>query len=251
MNSMNLIPLTGIPKVKPGDEISTFIIKSIKRKKIKISKNDLIVIAHKIVSISENRFVELNKVKVGKRAISLSKKIDKSKEFCQLILDNSKKIIKIKKGVIITENRLGIITANAGIDQSNINKKDFCLLLPLNPNATARKISQAIYQETGKKLGIIISDSVGRPWRHGLTQISIWSFGISPIKKYKKDLFKNNLYDTEVPIVDEIASAAGILMEKDIGIPVVLIKGYNYMKSNKDSNILLRSGENDIFKWST
>ncbi|NSW74767.1 coenzyme F420-0:L-glutamate ligase [bacterium] len=245
---MNLIPLTGIPKVKPGDEISTFIIKSIKRKKIKISKNDLIVIAHKIVSISENRFVELNKVKVGKRAISLSKKIDKSKEFCQLILDNSKKIIKIKKGVIITENRLGIITANAGIDQSNINKKDFCLLLPLNPNATARKISQAIYQETGKKLGIIISDSVGRPWRHGLTQISIGSFGISPIKKYKKDLFKNNLYDTEVPIVDEIASAAGILMEKDIGIPVVLIKGYNYMKSNKDSNILLRSGENDIFK---
>ena len=248
MNSMNLIPLTGIPKVKPGDEISTFIIKSIKRKKIKISKNDLIVIAHKIISISENRFVELNKVKVGKRAISLSKKIGKSKEFCQLILDNSKKIIKIKKGVIITENRLGIITANAGIDQSNINKKDFCLLLPLNPNATARKISQAIYQETGKKLGIIISDSVGRPWRHGLTQISIGSFGISPIKKYKKDLFKNNLYDTEVPIVDEIASAAGILMEKDIGIPVVLIKGYNYMKSNKDSNILLRSGENDIFK---
>ena len=248
MNSMNLIPLTGIPKVKPGDEISTFIIKSIKRKKIKISKNDLIVIAHKIVSISENRFVELNKVKVGKRAISLSKKIDKSKEFCQLILDNSKKIIKIKKGVIITENRLGIITANAGIDQSNINKKDFCLLLPLNPNASARKISRAIYEETGKKLGIIISDSVGRPWRHGLTQISIGSFGISPIKKYKKDLFKNNLYDTEVPIVDEIASAAGILMEKDIGIPVVLIKGYNYMKSNKDSNILLRSGENDIFK---
>ena len=248
MNNINLIPLTGIPKVKVGDEISTLIIKSIKRKKIKITKNDLIVIAHKIVSISENRFVELNKVKVGKRAISLSKKIDKSKEFCQLILDNSKKIIKIKKGVIITENRLGIITANAGIDQSNINKKDFCLLLPLNPNATARKISQAIYQETGKKLGIIISDSVGRPWRHGLTQISIGSFGISPIKKYKKDLFKNNLYDTEVPIVDEIASAAGILMEKDIGIPVVLIKGYNYMKSNKDSNILLRSGENDIFK---
>lgn len=248
MNNINLIPLTGIPKVKVGDEISTLIIKSIKRKKIKISKNDLIVIAHKIISISENRFVELNKVKVGKRAISLSKKIDKSKEFCQLILDNSKKIIKIKKGVIITENRLGIITANAGIDQSNINKKDFCLLLPLNPNASARKISRAIYEETGKKLGIIITDSVGRPWRHGLTQISIGSFGISPIKKYNKDLFKNNLYDTEVPIVDEIASAAGILMEKDIGIPVVLIKGYNYMNSNKDSNILLRSGENDIFK---
>ena len=248
MNNINLIPLTGIPKVKVGDEISTLIIKSIKRNKIKISKNDLIVIAHKIISISENRFVELNKVKVGKHAISLSKKIDKSKEFCQLILDNSKKIIKIKKGVIITENRLGIITANAGIDQSNINKKDFCLLLPLNPNATARKISRAIYQETGKKLGIIIADSVGRPWRHGLTQISIGSFGISPIKKYKRDLFKNNLYDTEVPIVDEIASAAGILMEKDIGIPVVLIKGYNYKKSNKDSNILLRSGENDIFK---
>lgn len=122
------------------------------------------------------------------------------------------------------------------------------VLLPLNPNASARRVSKAIHKETKKDIAIIISDSIGRPWRYGLTQISIGSYGILPIKRYKKDIFKNPLYDTDIPIVDEIASAAGILMEKDIGIPVVLIKGYNYSNSNKNSSVLLRSDKNDIFK---
>ena len=248
MNNIQLIPLARIPKVKPGDQFSSIIIKSLKRKKIKLSESDLIVIAHKVISICENRFVELSKVKVSRRAITLSAKTGKSKEFCQLILDNSNKIIKIKNGVVITENKLGIVTANAGIDQSNIDQKDSAILLPSNPNNSAKKISKEIYLQTKKEIGVIISDSIGRPWRYGLTQISIGSYGVLPIKKYTKDIYKNDLHDTEVPIVDELASAAGILMEKDIGIPVVLIKGYNYSKSNKNSNILLRSDKNDIFK---
>ena len=248
MKKVELVPLQGIPKVKPGDNVSSFIIRALRRKKIVLSDNDLIVIAHKIISISENRFVSLSSVKVSKKAKLLSQKIGKPEELCQLILDNSRKVIKSTNDVIITENKLGVITANAGIDQSNIDKKDAVLLLPINPNMSARRISKAIYKETKKDIGIIISDSIGRPWRLGLTQVSIGSYGILPIKKYKKDIYKNSLYDTDIPIVDEIASAAGILMEKDIGIPVVLIKGYNYIKSNKNSNILLRSDKNDIFK---
>ena len=248
MKKVELIPLKGIPKIKPGDNIPSLIISALRRKKITLSGNDLIVIAHKIISISENRFVSLSSQKVSKKAELLSQKTGKSKEICQLILDNSTRVIKSKKGVIITENKLGVITANAGIDQSNIDEKDAVVLLPLNPNASARRISKAIHKETKKDIAIIISDSIGRPWRYGLTQISIGSYGILPIKKYKKDIFKNPLYDTDIPIVDEIASAAGILMEKDIGIPVVLIKGYNYSNSNKNSSVLLRSDKNDIFK---
>ena len=246
MKKVELIPLEGIPKIKPGDNIPSLIISALRRKKITLSGNDLIVIAHKIISISENRFVSLSSQKVSKKAELLSQKTGKSKVICQLILDNSTRVIKSKKGVIITENKLGVITANAGIDQSNIDEKDAVVLLPLNPNASARRVSKAIHKETKKD--IIISDSIGRPWRYGLTQISIGSYGILPIKKYKKDIFKNPLHDTDIPIVDEIASAAGILMEKDIGIPVVLIKGYNYSNSNKNSSVLLRSDKNDIFK---
>jgi coenzyme F420-0:L-glutamate ligase/coenzyme F420-1:gamma-L-glutamate ligase len=248
MKKVELIPLVGIPKVKPGDNIPSLIIKAIKRKKIVLNKTDLIVIAHKIISISENRFVDLSSVKVTKKAKLLSQKTGKSDELCQLILDNSKRVIKSKKGLIIAENNLGVITANAGIDQSNINKKDSAVLLPLNPNISAKRISKEIHKETKKDIGIIVSDSIGRPWRYGLTQIAIGSYGVSPIRKYKKDIYKNPLYDTDVAIIDEISSAAGLLMEKDIGVPVVLIRGYNYQRSTRTPSILLRSDKNDIFK---
>ena len=144
MKKVELVPLQGIPKVKPGDNVSSFIIRALRRKKIVLSDNDLIVIAHKIISISENRFVSLSSVKVSKKAKLLSQKIGKPEELCQLILDNSRKVIKSTNDVIITENKLGVITANAGIDQSNIDKKDAVLLLPINPNISARRISKAI-----------------------------------------------------------------------------------------------------------
>jgi coenzyme F420-0:L-glutamate ligase/coenzyme F420-1:gamma-L-glutamate ligase len=248
MKKVELIPLGGIPKVKPGDDIPSLIIKAIKRKKIVLNRTDLIVVAHKIISIAENRFVDLSSIKATKKAKLLSQKTGKSDELCQLILDNSKRVIKSKKGLIIAENNLGVITANAGIDQSNINKKDSAVLLPLNPNISAKRISKEIHKETKKDIGIIVSDSIGRPWRYGLTQIAIGSYGVSPIRKYKKDIYKNPLYDTDVAIIDEISSAAGLLMEKDIGVPVVLIRGYNYQRSIRTPSILLRSDKNDIFK---
>ena len=248
MKKLELIPLLGIPEVKPNDNISLLIKKSLKKTKINLKNNDLIVIAHKIISIAENRFVDIDSIKPKKKAISLAIKTGISPEMCQLILENSKKIIKFKKNLIISENNLGIITANAGIDSSNISKKESVILLPVNPNKSAKKIVDQLNNNTKRNLGVIISDSVGRPWRYGLTQISIGSYGILPIKKYSKDLYGTTLFDTDVPITDELASAAGLLMEKDIGVPVVLIRGYNYQKSKKGSQILLRSGRNDIFK---
>tara|TARA_B100001996_G_scaffold373776_1_gene351615 strand:- start:1592 stop:2338 length:747 start_codon:yes stop_codon:yes gene_type:complete len=248
MKKVELIPLLGVPKVKPNDNISLLILEALKRKKINLHNNDVIVIAHKIVSIAENRFVDVASVVPKRKAILLSKKTSVSPEMCQLIIENSKKIIKYKKSLIISENNLGIITANAGIDGSNIRDEKSVILLPVNPNKSAMRIAHGINKNSKRNVGIIISDSVGRPWRYGLTQISIGSFGVLPIKKYKKDLYGRSLYETEVPIIDELASAAGLLMEKDIGVPVVLIRGYNYKKSKKDSNILLRSDKNDIFR---
>lgn len=248
MKKIELIPITGIPIIKSGDNVVDTILKSLKRKKINIRNDDLMVIAHKIISISENRLVNFNSVKVTQKAVSLSKKTGKSAKFCQLIIENSNKIVKYKRGLIITENNLGIITANAGIDESNIDSKNSALLLPLNPNKSAKMISEDIYKNLKKNIGVIISDSIGRPWRHGLTQISIGSYGVKSLRKYDKDIYGKPLHDTDVPVVDEVASAAGLLMEKDLGVPVVLIRGYNYQKSKRGSNVLLRSDKNDIFK---
>ncbi|MBT3445671.1 coenzyme F420-0:L-glutamate ligase [bacterium] len=248
MMKINLIAVKNFPVIKPGDNISKEILTSIAKQRLKLLPEDIIVIAHKIVSISQGRFVDLSKVRISKKAIQLSKRTGKDRSFCQLVLENSKDIIKASKNVIITRDKLGLVAANAGIDQSNIKYKNTALLLPKNPNLSAKKISLAISNSFDKNLPVIIADSVGRPWRYGLTQISIGSYGIKPLKSYKKDLYNNPLYETEVPIVDELASTAGLLMEKDVGIPVVLIRGYNYLRSKENSNLLLRSKNNDIFK---
>lgn len=248
MMKIKLIAVKNFPVIKPGDNISKEILTSIAKQRLKLLPEDIIVIAHKIVSISQGRFVDLSKVRISKKAIQLSKRTGKDRSFCQLVLENSKDIIKASKNVIITRDKLGLVAANAGIDQSNIKYKNTALLLPKNPNLSAKKISLAISNSFDKNLPVIIADSVGRPWRYGLTQISIGSYGIKPLKSYKKDLYNNDLYETEVPIVDELASTAGLLMEKDVGIPVVLIRGYNYLRSKENSNLLLRSKNNDIFK---
>ena len=147
------------------------------------SKNDILVIAHKIISISEGRIVKLSDIKISKKIKEISKKIKKSPEITQLIFNESEKIIKINKNFIITKDKNGIIAANAGVDQSNLKNKDYALLLPKNPNKSAKRISLEIEKRFGKSIPIIISDSIGRPWRNGLTQIAIGSYGIKSIIK--------------------------------------------------------------------
>ena len=248
MKTIEIIPINHIPKINVDDDIPSIIFKALKSQKIKLKEKDILVIAHKIVSISENCFFNLDDCKVTDKAKRLSVRIKKNQRVCQVILDNAKRVIKISKGVIITENKLGVVTANSGVDQSNIESDKMVLLLPKDPNKSAKNISASIKRKTNLKIPVIISDSVGRPWRHGLSHIAIGSFGIKPIKQYKKDLYRNKLNDTDVPVIDELASAGGILMEKNAGIPVVLIRGYNYDISAANARVLLRGKQDDIFR---
>ncbi len=248
MRKIELIAIKKMPKINPGDNLSSKILLALNRQKIKLKKTDILVVAHKIVSIAENRFVNLDNYKATEKARRLSKKTGKSDKICQLILDNSTEILKVSKGFVVSRNPLGIVSANSGIDQSNIYKKNLALLLPKNPNKSAKNISLEIAKKTSVNVPIVVSDSIGRPWRQGLTQISIGSYGILPIKRYKKDMYGKALKDTIIPIVDELASSAGLLMEKDSGIPVVLIRGYNYSLSRLNSGALLRRESDDVFR---
>ena len=248
MRKIEQTPVKKMPKINPGDNLSSEILLALDRQKIKLKKTDILVVAHKIVSIAENRFVNLDNYKATHKAQRLSKKTGKSDKICQLILDNSTEILKISKGFVISRNLLGIVSANSGIDQSNIHEKNLALLLPKNPNRSAKNISLEIAKKISVSIPIVISDSIGRPWRQGLTQISVGSYGILPIKRYRKDMYHKILKDTIVPIVDELASSAGLLMEKDAGIPVVLIRGYNYDSSRLNAGTLLRRKSDDVFR---
>ena len=247
MKSIEIVPINNFPIINKGDSISESIINVIKRNKLSLKKNDILVIAHKIISISEGRIIKLSDVKISNKIKKISKKIKKSPEITQLIFNESEKIIKISKNFIITKDKNGIIAANAGVDQSNLKNSDHALLLPKNPNKSAKRISLEIEKNFKKSIPVIISDSVGRPWRNGLTQIAIGSYGIKSIIKYDKDLYNNRLYDTDIPLVDEISSAAGLLMIKNAGIPVVIIRGYNYIPIKQGLKNIVRSEKNDVF----
>ena len=248
MNKVELIPVQGLPSINPGDNLPLIISQALEQNNLILNQNDILVIAHKIVSISEKRLVNIQEVKVGKKAKLMAKKCKKDPKLIQLILDNAKDVLRINKDFLITRDFNGIVAANSGIDQSNYMQKDFAVLLPKNSNKSAKKISMDIKKTLNKDVSVIITDSVGRPWRNGLTQIALGSFGIPSIIRYKKDLYNRTLFDTDIPIVDELCSTAGILMIKDKGIPVVIIRGYNYIFIKQGLRNIIRSEQNDIFK---
>tara|TARA_B110000263_G_scaffold241741_1_gene246321 strand:- start:442 stop:1203 length:762 start_codon:yes stop_codon:yes gene_type:complete len=253
MNKIIFIPLLNIPEIIPGDNISQILINSLTKSEEELKNNDVLVITQKIISKSEHRIINLNTIKPNIKALKLGKKLNKNPQLIQVILDESKSIIKIdeRRGIIITENKIGHISANSGIDHSNVDGDNHVTLLPENPDLTAKIIHGKLINTLNlKNIGIIISDTFGRPWRIGQTNISIGSYGINPINDYKneKDVFGVNLNSTQICIVDELAGGAEILMKKTNKIPAVLIRGMKFNFSAKGSKLILRDKKDDLFR---
>ncbi len=253
MNKLKFIPIIGIPEIKSGDNIPKILNKGLFSNKINLKDNDILVLTQKIISKAENRIIDLHSVKPKSKAIKLGKELNKNPKLVQLILDESKSIIKIDKnrGIIITETKLGHICANSGIDSSNIYGGNNVSLLPENPDKSAKLIFKNLIQDHNiENLGIIISDTFGRPWRVGQTNISIGSYGITPLVDYQNntDAFGKKLNTTKICIVDELSGGAEILMEKALQIPIVLIRGVKFQFSVKGSKEILREKNLDLFR---
>jgi coenzyme F420-0:L-glutamate ligase/coenzyme F420-1:gamma-L-glutamate ligase len=214
-----------------------------------IDDNDVIVVAQKIISKSENRYVDLDKVKISEEAKGLATKLNKDKGLIQTIINESNKIISTEKNVVIVEHKLGFININAGIDQSNIPQdKNVALLLPENPTKSAVDLHQELTKFLNKNISIIISDSMTRPFRSGVTNFALASHNIQSLidLKGEEDMFGNKLKGTEIAAADELASAAGLLMgQSDEGIPVVIIKGFNRSSYQTNNAFDLIVNEND------
>jgi coenzyme F420-0:L-glutamate ligase / coenzyme F420-1:gamma-L-glutamate ligase len=249
---IKVIPLRILKNVEPGDNIYRLILRSMISQKQKFANGDIVVIAQKIVSKAEGRIVPLSSLTPSAKAIRLAKVYKKDARVLELILRHSKNIVKIANGVIISETKHGFVCANAGIDQSNIIKSnENALLLPDDPDASANQIMNMLREKTNREVAVIIADSFGRPFRNGQTNVAIGIAGLNAIKSYigEDDMFGKKLKVTEIAVVDELASAAELVMGKSKGIPVAIVRGFDFVMSKKASiNELIRAREKDLFR---
>ncbi|MBS7655908.1 coenzyme F420-0:L-glutamate ligase [Candidatus Bathyarchaeota archaeon] len=246
---MKIIPLKGIGIVKEGDDLSTLIVEAAKVNGVKIEDGDVIVIAHKIVSKAEGRIIDLKTIIPSKFALKASKLLNKDPRMVEVILRESKRIVRMIKGHIICETKHGFVCANAGIDKSNVEGEDFIVLLPKNPDASAEAIRKGIKNLVNVDVAVIISDTFGRPWRSGQVNVAIGVSGLIPLKDYRgrKDMFNFTLKVTIICVADELASAAELVMNKTNGVPVALIKGYKYVKGNGSLKDLVKQNKYNLF----
>jgi coenzyme F420-0:L-glutamate ligase / coenzyme F420-1:gamma-L-glutamate ligase len=241
---LQIIPVRIEKEIEPCDDISKLIIDS-----VEIYDGDILVIAQKIISKQEGRIVELSSVVPSLLAEGISSQYEKNPRIIELILKESKQIIRMQHGIIIVETNNGFICANAGIDESNV-KNGFVTLLPLDSDASAYKIRKEIMEKINKTVSVVISDTFGRPFRMGQTNHAIGISGMNPILDYAgtKDSFEKTLRITAIAIADELCSAAELVMKKATNCPVAIIRGYDF--KNEDSGIfdLIRPQNEDLFR---
>jgi coenzyme F420-0:L-glutamate ligase / coenzyme F420-1:gamma-L-glutamate ligase len=247
---IHVIPVRVSGNIRPKDDLSSIMIASIKQNELEIQNGDILVVAHKIVSKAEGRIVSLADINPSPKAIRMAKEHGKDPRIMELILKESAHILRAKKGIIVSETKHGLVCANAGVDQSNVEGES-ALLLPIDPNISARKIEDDVEKKTGKEIAVVITDTFGRPFREGQTNVAIGVSGIDPIKSYigSHDMYGRELRVSEIAVADEIASAAELVMGKAESVPVVIIRGYRFEETTKSSaKSLQRTRKNDLFR---
>jgi coenzyme F420-0:L-glutamate ligase/coenzyme F420-1:gamma-L-glutamate ligase len=250
-NKIEIIPILIRDDIKNGDDIAHLIIKSIKDKNESLQENDVVIITHKIISKAEGRTTDLRNIVPSEESKKISSNTGKDPRLVELIISQSNEIVKIERDIIITETKHGFVCANAGIDTSNVGKlSDHVLLLPDDPDESARSIRNDLNAKTGVNVGIIISDTFGRPFRKGQVNIAIGVAGIDPIKSYigKRDMYGKILRVTEIAIADEITSAAELVMGKSSHVPVSIVRGYDFSFNDSSISKVTRSKKDDLFR---
>ena len=242
---IEIIALSSLPEVRRGDDLAALIREAAKKEQQPIERSLVIAVAQKIVSKAEGAVVDLREIRPSALAESWGSQWRKDPRLIELILSQSRRILKMDRGILIAETPLGHVCANAGVDQSNVETDDFATVLPKDPDASAARLR--------KELGcgaVIITDTFGRPWREGLIDVAIGVAGLAPLEDYRGCLDRRGrkLTGTIVAVADQLAAAAGILMRKPLGLPVVFLRGFEWQAAEGSARALLRSPEQDLFR---
>jgi coenzyme F420-0:L-glutamate ligase/coenzyme F420-1:gamma-L-glutamate ligase len=244
-----LFPIPGLPEIREREDLSGRIVDAVRYAGLRFEDGDILVVAQKIVSKAEGAVVRLTSVKPSARARSMAKRMKKDPRAIEVILKESRRIVRSDR-VLIAETRHGFVCANAGVDHSNVSGSDVVTLLPRNPDLSAKKLVAELRKRTGKRVAVIISDTFGRPWRLGLTDVAIGAAGVPVLLDLRgtRDRHGKLLNATVLAVADELASAGGLLMGKSEGTPVVLIRGYRCKSVLEPASRIIRPAREDLFR---
>lgn len=253
---LTLTPLSNIPMIRAGDDLAALLLASLAHSGLELADSDILVLAQKIVSKAEGRMVDLTGVIPGVRALELAEETQKDPRVVELILQESREVLRVRPGTLIVQHRLGFICANAGIDHSNVAgegtpEQEYVLLLPQDPDRSAAMICERIVAGTGRRVGVLIIDSHGRAWRIGTVGVAI---GLSEVPgvvdlRGEQDLFGYTLKNTLIGAADELAAAASLVMGQAAeGTPAVHVRGFPYLLRPADFAELLRPRDQDLFR---
>ena len=244
-----VIGVTGIPLVREHDDLATLIFEAAEAQGTELQDGDALIITQRIVSKAEGRVRPLDDFEPSPFARDYARRTEKDPRLVEAVLRESTRIVRQVGSVLITQTRHGLICANAGIDASNVGGQDLVSLLPLDPDASCRRIRDAARQRPGVEVAVVMTDTFGRPWREGQTNVAIGVAGLRPMRSYigLKDMDGRELQVTEICVADELAAAAELMMGKLDAIPAAIVRGFDYDRGEGSSAEIVRPRENDLF----
>ncbi len=249
MNRIEVFPVLGIPEVREGSDLGALIFEAMRKGRQSLKDGDVVVVKQKAVSKAEGRTVRLADVVPSPRASRLARRVGKDERLVELILREATRVVRSGHGVIITQTKHGFVCANSGVDRSNVGV-GFAALLPVDPDGSARGIRETLESKSGVRVAVVVTDTFGRPWRRGQTDVAIGCSGIVPLVSYagKKDSFGYPLRVTEPAVVDEIAGAAELAAGKLEGIPVAVVRGVRYTRGEVGMKSVILPRARDLFR---
>jgi coenzyme F420-0:L-glutamate ligase/coenzyme F420-1:gamma-L-glutamate ligase len=249
-SEVRIIGIHGLPDITPGTDLARVIAEAAQAQGFTFTGGDILVVTQKIVSKAEGQLVDLHTVTPSPFALQVAKLQAKNPQIVEVVLRESKRVVKMDQRTIIAETHHGFVCAHAGVDESNVAGDEVVALLPVDGDASAQRLRQDLRERTGVELAVIISDTFGRPWREGLVNVAIGVAGLEPLKDYRglPDTEGRILKVTTLAVADELASAAELVMGKLEKVPVAVIRGYLYTPGQGDVKRLLRKPERDLFR---
>ena len=246
---MELLAIPGMVEIRKGDDLALRIAEAAEKAELRFKDGDIVVVAQKVVSKAEGAVVSLETVKPSEKAQALAAELKKDARAIEVVLRESRRILRSER-VLISETHHGFVCANAGVDHSNVPGEDMVTLLPRDPDGSAGKLAEELSKKTRKRIAVIVSDTFGRPWRLGLTNVAIGASGLPVLVDLRgtKDRDGKPLTATVLAVADELAAAAGLLMGKSEGTPVVVVRGYRYKPASEEAARIIRPAAEDLFR---
>jgi coenzyme F420-0:L-glutamate ligase/coenzyme F420-1:gamma-L-glutamate ligase len=247
---LRLIGLRGMPEVRPGTDLARAVIEAMRVSGVRLQDDDILVVTHKIVSKAEGQLVNLRTIEPSALATNLAQRYAKDARHVEMVLRESARIVRMDRGIILSQTEHGFICANAGVDASNVAGDDVLCLLPRDPDASARGLREALQRETGARLAVIVTDSFGRPWRNGIVNVAIGVAGLAPLTDYRgqPDDHGRVMNVSVLAVADELASAAELVMGKVARCPVAIVRGYAYEARDGRAAELVMDAAADLFR---